>query len=48
VINHYQQTSKRNARVFDQKSKTAEHLVADIKEEVAVWRAAGVFESCEE
>ena len=32
---------ERNARVFDQRSKMAEHLVADIKEEVAVWRAAG-------
>jgi hypothetical protein len=32
---------ERNARVFDQRSKMAEHLVADIKEEVAVWRAVG-------
>jgi hypothetical protein len=39
---------ERNIRVFDQRSKTAKHLVADIKEEVAVWRAAGVFQFCEE
>ncbi|BAD82163.1 cyst nematode resistance protein-like protein [Oryza sativa Japonica Group] len=38
---------ERNARVFDQKFNTADLLSADIKEEVAVWRAAGIFQFCE-
>lgn len=38
---------ERNARIFDDKSKVVEHLVADIKEEVLIWRATGIF-SCEE
>ncbi|EEE50714.1 hypothetical protein OsJ_30995 [Oryza sativa Japonica Group] len=39
---------ERNAQVFDQKEKTVESLVADIKEDVMVWRAAGIFQFSEE
>jgi hypothetical protein len=39
---------ERNARVFDQKEKTVESLVADIKEDVMVWRAASIFQFSEE
>uniref|UniRef100_A0A0E0NJ80 Uncharacterized protein n=1 Tax=Oryza rufipogon TaxID=4529 RepID=A0A0E0NJ80_ORYRU len=31
---------EQNARAFDQKEKAVESLVADIKEDVMVWRAA--------
>uniref|UniRef100_A0A0D3F0W8 Protein kinase domain-containing protein n=1 Tax=Oryza barthii TaxID=65489 RepID=A0A0D3F0W8_9ORYZ len=35
-----------NARVFEQKFRSTEHLVSDITEETIVWRTAGVFTSC--
>uniref|UniRef100_A0A0E0LH15 Uncharacterized protein n=1 Tax=Oryza punctata TaxID=4537 RepID=A0A0E0LH15_ORYPU len=34
---------ERNARVFEQKFRSTEQLVCDIKEEILVWKAAGVI-----
>uniref|UniRef100_A0A0D3G929 Uncharacterized protein n=2 Tax=Oryza TaxID=4527 RepID=A0A0D3G929_9ORYZ len=37
---------ERNARVFEQKFRSIEQLVQNIKEEVIVWKTAGVFTTC--
>ena len=37
---------ERSARIFEQKFRTTEQLVCDIKEEIIVWKTAGVFTAC--
>uniref|UniRef100_A0A0E0KY26 Phosphoinositide phospholipase C n=1 Tax=Oryza punctata TaxID=4537 RepID=A0A0E0KY26_ORYPU len=37
---------ERNARIFEQRCKTPEALVEDIKEEAVTWREAGIFPDC--
>uniref|UniRef100_I1NVK1 Uncharacterized protein n=1 Tax=Oryza glaberrima TaxID=4538 RepID=I1NVK1_ORYGL len=37
---------ERNARVFDQRSRSPNQLAEAIKEEILVWKEAGYFEIC--
>lgn len=37
---------ERNARVFEQKFWSTEQLVSDIKEEILIWKSAGIFTTC--
>ncbi|EEE56168.1 hypothetical protein OsJ_05086 [Oryza sativa Japonica Group] len=37
---------ERNVRIFEQKVRTPEQLVEDIKEEILVWKTAGVIQPC--
>ncbi len=37
---------ERNARIFDQKMRSPDQLVEDIKEEIMVWKTAAVFKDC--
>ena len=40
----WQLWKERNARVFDQRSRSPDQLAEDIKEEVMMWKEAGYFE----
>uniref|UniRef100_A0A0E0NA16 Uncharacterized protein n=2 Tax=Oryza TaxID=4527 RepID=A0A0E0NA16_ORYRU len=37
---------ERNARIFEHRMRTPEHLVDDVKEETLVWKTAGVIKPC--
>uniref|UniRef100_A0A0D9Z2S0 Uncharacterized protein n=1 Tax=Oryza glumipatula TaxID=40148 RepID=A0A0D9Z2S0_9ORYZ len=37
---------ERNGRIFEHRSRTPEQLVHDIKEELMIWKMAGVFAEC--
>uniref|UniRef100_A0A0E0JE37 Very-long-chain (3R)-3-hydroxyacyl-CoA dehydratase n=1 Tax=Oryza punctata TaxID=4537 RepID=A0A0E0JE37_ORYPU len=39
---------ERNARVFNQRSRTSAQLVGDIKDEITIWKQAGLFKSEDE
>ncbi|BAS77045.1 Os02g0155201 [Oryza sativa Japonica Group] len=37
---------ERNARIFEHRMRTPEHLVDDVEEETLVWKTAGVIKPC--